>query len=169
MRTFSFAELCPPEIEDKFIGILKRGNHRTVAARMCGLNPSTVSSWINRGDGRDRESAGNGDLVRFAKRVLEAEAEAEDTLVGNVLDAAEKDGNVAIKFLSRRYPDRWGEKTEATVKVVSWLDKALDMLKSGEVTLDVLETTLGPQLMLDVRKRLSPGDAVEGEYKEVND
>ena len=169
MPAFTFLQDCPPEIEEKFIDLLRKGNYRSVAARACGLNPSTVNNWIKRGDGRDRNgSPPDGDLVRFARRALEAEALAETDVVENIIDASEKDGNVGLKFLGRRYMKRWGEKTEATVTVVSWLDKAIEMLKAGDVTLDVLENTLGPQLMLDVRKRLESGDTVEGEYEEVD-
>ena len=161
----SFAELCPPEIEEKFIAILRKGNHRSVAARACNLNPDTVDGWVRRGDGRDRRSGPpSGDVVRFAKRVLEAEALAEVDVVGNIIDAAEKDGNVGLKFLARRYSHRWGEKIETTVNV-NWVMQAVKMIRSGDVTLEILEQTLGHEPMLEIQKALEA--PVEGEYSEV--
>ena len=162
----SFAELCPPETEDKFMALLERGNFRSVAARACGLNPGTVDNWIKRGDGRDRrQGPPPADMIRFARRVLQAEATAETTVVDNIINAAEKDGNVGLKFLGRRYSGRWGEKIETTV-TLRWVDKVVNSLRSGEVTMDALEANFSPIEIEEIQKALE-APIKEGEFREL--
>lgn len=117
-----------PETLDKIVGHLRRGNYREAAARAAGITDRTLQIWLKRGrenaDAVERGEEALDDFGLLYCEVLRAEAEAETRICGGIVDLAERLGKpeVLLKFLERRYPDRWGRRQleirKATVDVV---------------------------------------------------
>jgi transposase len=97
------------EIKRKIVGAIQTGMRRGAAAKACGLHPSTVSKWLQKG-----ESEGCDDVYsEFRKAVLIAEASHEQMLVNAMTDAlvdpfGKTDGNVAMAMLKTRHGWTYG-------------------------------------------------------------
>lgn len=117
-----------PETLDAIVRHLRRGNYREVAARAVGVSERTFHAWMKRGrDNADAVERGQEELDDFGLfycEVIRAEAEAETRICDGVIDLAGRLGKpeVLLKFLERRYPDRWGRRQleirKSTVDVV---------------------------------------------------
>ncbi len=66
-----------PETQKKIIDGISMGNFRMTAARAAGLNPVTLSRWMNDPDPK---------FAKFQKAVIKAEAEVEQRCVNRILD-----------------------------------------------------------------------------------
>ena len=99
---------CPPGQEERFLRLLREGMPRGTAARMCGLSPETVNGWVKRGRGADRRRRPRPEDVAFARLVDQAEAIAEGEITASLVQLSRRSVPAAMKFLSTRYPDRWG-------------------------------------------------------------
>lgn len=86
-----------------FAMIVGRGQFRAVAAQKLGINPSTVWRWMAMGK---RFPLGTYGLFRAC--VLEAEADAEMSLVDKVLAAGDGDPKLWCWYLERKHPQRYG-------------------------------------------------------------
>jgi len=154
-----------PELIEKIAALVEAGNFPEIASKACGIAPQIYRSWIKRGEGRDRKSPPSQEYVNFANRMEEAEAIAETKYVQLVKDGSPKDPSLALKFLSRRFKDRWSE----TVKhEVSWVVKAVHMLRVGDVTLEALEAELPAEDFEIVKTKYLESPTVDGEYVEVD-
>lgn len=159
VMSLSTASTITPDQENELYELIKAGNFPTVACQAVGLHPSTYARWIKRGEYRDREGKPTPDQVRFANRMREAEAMAETEVVKKISAAVEKDPEMGLKFLSRRFRARWAESREVNV---NWTIKAVEAIKSGDLTLDDLRAELGDEMTEKV-KQLLP-QVVEGEF-----
>lgn len=81
---------------------IRRGLHLDTAARLAGIDPSTFWRWMKYGEEGRSQTYRN-----FYKAVKEAEAEAEERLVGHIESAALKCWQAAAWILERRHPERW--------------------------------------------------------------
>jgi len=99
--------LLSPELEGRFMGLLLKGTYRNVAARACGLAPSTVEKWMRRGRGKDKDRPPFPEYVRFVRLVEQAEAMVEADVTGNIVHRSKYDHNAGLAWLRTRYPDRW--------------------------------------------------------------
>lgn len=91
----------------RFLAFLRGGNYWQTACRLVGVHRTTAYALYNAGakpDASDEDRA-------FFEQCEEAMAVAEATAV-ECLRAAAMKGNAiaALRFLERRYPDRWGRK-----------------------------------------------------------
>lgn len=153
------------ELEDKLYALIEAGNFVDVACRAVGIFPEVYRRWIKRGEGKDRDLPSTPEYERFANRMREAEAIAETKIVQMVKDGIPKDPSLGLKFLSRRFKDRWSE----TVKhEVSWVIKAIHMLKTGEVTLEALQSELPADDYELVKTKYLENPTVDGEYVEID-
>ena len=160
-RSTSSSESITPEIEEKLYDLIKAGNYPSVACQAVGVSPSVYAHWIRRGEGRDRSMNGNPDQVRFARRMREAEAIAETNVVEQITKSVEKNPEMGLKFLSRRYRARWAESREINI---NWTVKALEAIKAGELTLEDLEAEIGSEMTEKVKLMIEAPQTVDGEY-----
>ncbi len=90
-----------PAIRRKILSVLKAGNYRNVAAAVAGISPERLSKWM----------AMNGEPYEsFRQAVIETEKQVEIELVTGIVTAGKKDPDIALKYLERKYHDRWGRK-----------------------------------------------------------
>jgi len=97
-----------PERREKILTALRIGNYRVVAARFGGVADATFYSWLERA----REERGRGevtDYTVFLDAVEVAEAQAEATLVANLMRQARDNPTAAMGMLRTRFRDRWSE------------------------------------------------------------
>mgnify|MGYP001589622991 CR=1 FL=1 len=152
------------DTEDKLYELISQGNYPSIACQALGISQSRYSIWMRRGENKDRNAGPTPELVRFALRMREAEAKAETTAVKQITAQIEKNPELGLKFLGRRFSERWGEKKEINV---SWTIRAVEMIKSGEVTLEALEAELGSQLTDKVKALLEAPQTIDGEFSVV--
>lgn len=110
---------------DAIVKCLRGGNYRKVAALKAGISERTLIAWLAAGRANlDAVEAGTEDLDdmgRFLLRVEKAEAAAEEWIVDKALKLAVDAGKpeVLLKFLERRYPDRWGRRQLEIVRAAA--------------------------------------------------
>lgn len=111
---------------ETFIKFLSRGNYIETACRASGIGKKTFYRWMEKA--RD----GDPECTEIAKRVDQAMALAETSMVGKVTDAADLDAKFALEWLSRIYPDRWGKKTQVDIdhKIASVTSTIIEELKA---------------------------------------
>lgn len=94
-----------PEVGEKIIELLKRGNFRETACAAAGVHPKTLREWMRRG--RDGEEP----YAEFSERMDAAESAGEARHVRVIEEAGEKDWRASAFILARRWAARWQEQT----------------------------------------------------------
>jgi hypothetical protein len=94
--------------------IADSGNYANAAAVFAGISESTYYAWLERGRSVLESSpvpAAERPYLEFLQAVTRASAEAEVEAVALIRKAA-RDGDylAALRFLERRYPERWGNR-----------------------------------------------------------
>lgn len=158
------AAVLTPEIIEKLFDLVRAGNYPQTACRALGLNPAMFANWMRQGEGKDRHRSPSPETQAFAIRMREAEAKAEIASVETVVEGGLKDPTLALKFLSRRFRDRWGEVVEHKM---DWTIRAIGMIKSGDVTWEDLEKTFDAPALAEIKARLLEEGATEGEFTEI--
>ena len=158
------------KLQETLIEYIRNGNHIRVACRAVGIHPGTYAKWVKWAEYKDRHNPAPPppELIAFIDKIREAEALCEAEMVGNIRSEALDDGELGLKFLSRRYPERWGERKEIHNYDKDWRVVALGMLRRGEVTLEALEESLPQELYSEVAKMIEApqdGEIVEGELR----
>lgn len=94
-----------PEVRTIILTAISLGSYRQVAAQMAGIDPSTLSRWMQRED---------EPYASFAAEVAQIEAATEVNAVARLSQA----GNAALvlAWLERRHKDRWSTRLESTGK-----------------------------------------------------
>jgi len=102
-----------PQVRERIIELVRKGNYRKVAAMVAGVSERVVSEWMTEGERNPDSEQGE-----FARSILEAEGTAETVMSAVVWEAGKVDPDHAWKWLARKAPDRWAEtrKTELTGK-----------------------------------------------------
>lgn len=155
-----------PDIEDRLYELIKAGNYPSVACQAVGISSAVYGAWLRRGEFRDREGKPTPEQIRFAQRMREAEALAETEMVGKIIQQADKNPDIGLKFLARRFKNRWGESREINV---NWTVRALEAIKAGDLQIEDLEAELGPELTSKVRAQLEAPQTLDGEWSEVSE
>lgn len=128
------------EVADRIIAGVLNGAYRTVAAMVAGVSQSTLRDWLRKG--RDEPES---ELGKFRQRLLEAEGRAELTITKAAFSGAERDPEIALKFLRIRWRKRWNEKTSVEVSgdpnrpLRVRAEDELDLSKLTDEELDELE------------------------------
>jgi len=91
-------------VQDRFIAAIKAGNFRETAARLAGISPATMYRWL---------SADQEPYLSFRSAVEAAEAELEASVLKTVTDRIPDDPRLALSFLAKRFPRRWGSSAES--------------------------------------------------------
>lgn len=101
------------------LSFIRMGNFPTTAAAAVGISAGTFKKW--RDKGREEYEAGEPtDYAFFYAQLLIAESDCERRFVSPVLEAAESgDAKIAMAFLERRFPSRWGPKARQESEVES--------------------------------------------------
>ena len=94
-----------PEVRDKIVDVLRRGNYRVVAADYAGVGIRTLNLWMKAG----REDP-DSEFGVFLRACLEAERLAEIEMVDVVRNAGAIDYKAAAWYLGRKQPERWGDR-----------------------------------------------------------
>jgi len=151
-----------PELQAIIVEELRKGNYLNVACERAGASYSTVKLWLRRGRGLlpDREPAEK--YVQFVEAIDEAEAECESKIVAYVHGEATKDVNTALKFLSLRWSDRWGNKPKKEESDEEWLDRAKEMIRTGRITKSEFESEFGGDMSQETINALFKDVAPEG-------
>ena len=92
----------------------------------------------------------------------------EVEVVKNIRSTAMDNAEIGLKFLSRRFPDRWSERKEIHNYDKDWRVVALGMLRRGDITQEALEEALPKELYSEVAKMIeAPQDSevVDGELR----
>ena len=166
-----------PKTQSTLLEYIRNGNHIRVACRAAGISPTTYAKWVRWAEYKDRLNPNPPppELIEFIEKIREAEANCEVEIVENVRARSMNDGELGLKFLARRYPERWGEKKEVRTYDKDWRYVALEMLRRKEITIEALEETLPKELyselhgMPEVMRLLEApqeeGEVVEGELR----
>jgi hypothetical protein len=94
-----------PAVQDRIIAAIKAGHHRESAARLGGISPPTLYRWL---------SADTEPFLTFQAAVEMAEAELEDKVLGVITERIPEDPRLALAYLAKRFPGRWGSGRLAT-------------------------------------------------------
>jgi transposase-like protein len=162
---------CTPAVTGKIISAVRKGAHLEAAAQAAGVHPSTVYRWLQLGEDVDIES----EYREFYEAFTRARAKAELTMVKAVVtDAsggavirhltrtwrngtveeeyqyAPPNGRVALDYLARVHPDRWGRRPVE----VGGIDGAPIQVEQRSVVIAVLADRLHTVL----QGQLEPGD-----------
>lgn len=89
---------------DAIARLLGQGQFRSVVCQVLGIRTARFRAWMR--DGRTRPESIFG---TFRARVLQSEAEAETRIVEAIVQKGmESDPKLLLRWLERRYPERWG-------------------------------------------------------------
>lgn len=104
------------DVLQRLVELLTKGNYRKTAAAAVGISPRTLTNWMRLGkenaEACERGEAELDDLGAFYELVVGAEAAAEVGCVEGIMTMAYSLGKpeLLLRFLERRYPDRWGKR-----------------------------------------------------------
>lgn len=99
-----------PELQNKIIELLRKGNYRNVVCNAVGIHEDTFYEWIKKGE------QGIKPYSEFTELVKKVESEFEIELLNNILEMTKNDPKYALEILSRKYPERWGRKEGVNIK-----------------------------------------------------
>lgn len=93
---------------------IEQGKSMNSAARMAGVNPTTVYGWIDRGESELKDGKDN-EFTEFYKRLTRAKGQGEDFYFSLALQLAKEneDHRFIASLMKQRYPDSWAEKDDA--------------------------------------------------------
>lgn len=159
-----------PKLQSTLIEYIRNGNYIRVACRAVGISPATYNKWVRWAEHKDRlnHRPPPPELIEFIDRIREAEALCETDMVKTIRSESLDDGELGLKFLSRRYPERWSEHKEIHNYDKDWRVVALGMLRRGEITQEALEEALPKELYSEVAKMIEApqdGEIIEGELR----
>jgi hypothetical protein len=97
-----------PEVRERIVQAILAGNYFETACQFAGVATATGYEWLARGEGRDQRRPRNREFAEFAEAVGQAEAQAEVHTVALIRQGLPDNPRLALDFLARRYPDRWG-------------------------------------------------------------
>ena len=99
-----------PETAQKICAAIAAGNYLEVAAAHGGIVYGTLNTWVRKG-----AAASSGQYREFFEAVKRAEADAEMLRIARISKAgSEGNWQADAWYLERRYPDRWGRRTEVS-------------------------------------------------------
>lgn len=114
------------------------------AARMAGVHPATVYTWLEKGDDADSTEWDDDVYGAFHDRFVRARGLGEDAYVDHIMDVAREEGDLVtlMSMLKQRYPDSWGDvdRGEQAGGVVVYADEPEEFEIDGES----LEVTQDP-------------------------
>lgn len=136
-----------PARRERILYLLREGNYIETTAKACGVCSMSIHRWIRFGREIAQSLQNNKDknpkdlnkeekwYLSFYNDVVQAQAEAEASLVNTIKNAAEKNWVAAMTLLERRHPERWGkrEKIEHSGETKNNVDLSISGLSLGEL------------------------------------
>lgn len=97
--------------EERIDGIcrhISEGKSVVSAARMNGVNPATVYSWLEKGEEQGPDESLYGE---FRDRFVRARGLGEESYVSDIMEIAREEGDLEtlMAMLKQRFPESWGE------------------------------------------------------------
>lgn len=94
--------------QEKIAGAIEAGKSINSAARMAGVDPSTVYGWLDRGESEIKAGEDN-EFTEFYNRLTRAKGHGEDFYFGLALELARENGDhrFIASLMKQRYPDSW--------------------------------------------------------------
>lgn len=134
MATTGRPSKLTPELQSQIVQLITAGCYPEVAAGACGISRTTFYEWMQRAAGQHPDRPATKELSAFADAISEAVDKSEVRLVLKLAEYEEgkRKGKrkpwvksrltmgqvVAAQWkLSRRFPDRWGQRPMASVAV----------------------------------------------------
>lgn len=116
------------EVRDRIVQAILAGNYFETACQYAGISISAGYEWLALGEGKERRGRKVADAhEKFAQAVRQAEAQAEVHTVAIIKKSLPENPRLALDFLARRHPDRWGPKERRE------LSGTLGLEHSGEI------------------------------------
>lgn len=99
-----------PDVHKLIVGLVERGNWRSIAAKIAGVPVTTLFSWIKRGEEHLEEivAGERRKLTRQAEFVLDlhrAEGQLHDFHNAKLLEEAKPE--LRFAWLQKRFPQEW--------------------------------------------------------------
>ena len=98
------------ERQEKIATAIEQGKSLTSAARMAGVDRTTVYGWLDRGES-DIKAGEDNEFTEFYNRLTRAKGHGEDFYFGLALELARENGDhrFIASLMKQRYPDSWGD------------------------------------------------------------
>jgi len=125
MRTGRPTKLTP-ETQKKIVAAIQAGCYMETAAAFAGIDRATLHRWLKRGRRADPEAEDEGIYRDFCAVIARALAQSEVADVTVLSLAAKADWRAAAWRLERKFPDRWGRRSEITVHETDVLEDRTD-------------------------------------------
>ena len=116
------------ETQERIIEAIKLGNYAETAACYAGIHKATYYRWMERGECEE-----DGCYREFRDAVAQASAEAEVRAVKVIQDAMPTDHRAAMRYLERRFPSRWGNRSYEQVELTERPKIELRIVTRGEL------------------------------------
>jgi len=96
--------------QEEICQAVEGGKSLTSAARMAGVDRTTVYGWIDRGEA-DKEAGKDNEFTEFYDRLTRAKGYGEDFYFNLALELAKEneDHRFIASLMKQRYPDSWGD------------------------------------------------------------
>jgi transposase-like protein len=96
--------------QEQICQAIEQGKSITSAARMAGVDRTTVYGWIDRGEA-DKEADKENEFTEFYDRLTRAKGHGEDFYFSLALELAKEneDHRFIASLMKQRYPDSWGD------------------------------------------------------------
>jgi transposase-like protein len=98
------------ERQEKIATAIESGKSMNSAARMAGVDPTTVYNWLDRGESELKADKDN-EYTEFYQRITHAKGHGEDFYFNLALELAREneDHRFIASLMKQRYPDSWAE------------------------------------------------------------
>ena len=110
-----------PELQEELVKVIRAGNYIETACAYVGINKTTFYDWMKRG-AREKErlerntnarpKKSEATFVELSNAIEKALAQAEIRDVAIIGKAAEENWQAAAWRLERKFPERWGKKSQ---------------------------------------------------------
>lgn len=96
--------------QEEICQAVEAGKSLTSAARMAGVDRTTVYGWIDKGEAAI-EAGEDNEYTTFYNRLTRAKGHGEDFYFGLALELAKEneDHRFIASLMKQRYPDSWGD------------------------------------------------------------
>lgn len=96
--------------QEEICQAVEAGKSLTSAARMAGVDRTTVYGWIDKGEAA-KEAGEDNEFTEFYDRLTRAKGHGEDFYHSLALELAKEneDHRFIASLMKQRYPDSWGD------------------------------------------------------------
>lgn len=132
--------LTPTVIKEMADGI-RNGNYATTVMKGLGLSPGNHWKWYEKGKNGELDSQGSDIYIKYFDAINEAEAEAEQRMIGQWTEFFPNDWRAIQTFMERRWGDRWGRNDKVRQELTGKDGGAIETDNKHKVTKDLSELT----------------------------